>query len=199
MNSIIRPLRQTDAADILAIYAPYVTDTTITFETEVRLRKNFRKGSRTFNATIPISSARSTEKWSATRTPPNIASARPINTARKYLFMLHRITTKKGSGRRCTSVCSRRLMTTNITVPTLASLCRTTRVSDFTNRSGLSKSEYTITSGTRTGNGWMSFGSKSRSRITGSRRGRAETGKTMNLEAEAFTGIQRLQKLPETT
>ena len=43
MNSIIRPLRQTDAANILAIYAPYVTDTTITFETSVPTLKEFSK------------------------------------------------------------------------------------------------------------------------------------------------------------
>ncbi len=43
MNTIIRPLRETDAADILAIYAPYVTDTTITFETSVPTLKEFSK------------------------------------------------------------------------------------------------------------------------------------------------------------
>lgn len=36
-------VRQTDAADILAIYAPYVTDTTITFETEVPTPEEFSK------------------------------------------------------------------------------------------------------------------------------------------------------------
>lgn len=35
MSMIIRPAQKTDAAGILFIYAPYVTDTSITFETEI--------------------------------------------------------------------------------------------------------------------------------------------------------------------
>lgn len=40
---IIRPVKQTDATDILAIYAPYVTDTAITFETEIPTLEEFSK------------------------------------------------------------------------------------------------------------------------------------------------------------
>lgn len=43
MHTIIRPVKQTDAADILAIYSPYVTDTTISFETTVPSAEEFSK------------------------------------------------------------------------------------------------------------------------------------------------------------
>lgn len=41
MNMIIRPVRKTDAMDILEIYVPYITDTVITFETEVPTIEEF--------------------------------------------------------------------------------------------------------------------------------------------------------------
>jgi phosphinothricin acetyltransferase len=40
---IIRPVRIDDAADILAIYAPYITDTVISFETKVPTLEDFSK------------------------------------------------------------------------------------------------------------------------------------------------------------
>lgn len=43
MDMIIRPVSKEDAADILAIYAPYVTDTVISFETEVPTLEEFSK------------------------------------------------------------------------------------------------------------------------------------------------------------
>jgi len=43
MNRIIRPVRKEDAADIVAIYAPYVTDTVISFETKVPTPEEFAK------------------------------------------------------------------------------------------------------------------------------------------------------------
>lgn len=43
MNMIIRPVHKEDAADILAIYAPYVTGTTATFETSVPTEEEFSK------------------------------------------------------------------------------------------------------------------------------------------------------------
>ncbi len=38
---IIRPVRKTDVADILEIYTPYITDTVITFETDVPTIEEF--------------------------------------------------------------------------------------------------------------------------------------------------------------
>jgi phosphinothricin acetyltransferase len=43
MNTIIRPVSKDDAADILAIYAPYITDTVISFETKVPTLEDFSK------------------------------------------------------------------------------------------------------------------------------------------------------------
>lgn len=43
MDRIIRPVCKDDAAAILAIYAPYVTDTAITFETEIPTLEDFSK------------------------------------------------------------------------------------------------------------------------------------------------------------
>ncbi len=43
MNMLIRPVSKTDVADILAIYAPYITDTVITFETEVPTLEEFEE------------------------------------------------------------------------------------------------------------------------------------------------------------
>lgn len=41
MNMIIRPVRKTDAVDILEIYTPYITDTVITFETAIPSLEEF--------------------------------------------------------------------------------------------------------------------------------------------------------------
>ena len=43
-NYIIRPASPDDAGATLAIYAPYATDTTISFETEVPPLDTFRRG-----------------------------------------------------------------------------------------------------------------------------------------------------------
>ncbi len=43
MNLTIRPVRKTDVADILAIYSPYITDTVISFETDVPSIEEFSK------------------------------------------------------------------------------------------------------------------------------------------------------------
>ncbi|MBN1892447.1 MAG: N-acetyltransferase [Clostridiales bacterium] len=53
MNTIIRPVKQTDAADILAIYAPYVTDTVISFETKVPTIEEFSKRIETIQNDYP--------------------------------------------------------------------------------------------------------------------------------------------------
>lgn len=50
---IIRPVKQTDAADILAIYATYVTDTAITFETKVPTLEDFSKRIETIQNDYP--------------------------------------------------------------------------------------------------------------------------------------------------
>lgn len=53
MNTMIRPVSKADAADILDIYSPYITDTVITFETEVPTIEEFAERIEYINNKLP--------------------------------------------------------------------------------------------------------------------------------------------------
>jgi len=49
----IRPATEADAAELLKIYAPYITDTTITFEDEVPTVENFKQRIHSISKSFP--------------------------------------------------------------------------------------------------------------------------------------------------
>lgn len=73
---IIRRAKAEDGAALCAIYAPYITDTTITFEYEVRRTRRFPTASARPPRSFPISCAKRTAESSATPTRTASVSAR---------------------------------------------------------------------------------------------------------------------------
>ena len=74
MKDLIRFVRPQDAAHILEIYAPYITDTVISFEYEVPTPEEFAARVEAISATRTLCTS-AKAKFSATLTLPPITSA----------------------------------------------------------------------------------------------------------------------------
>lgn len=84
---MIRLAKPSDAAGILAIYAPYVKNSSITFETEVPGTDEFEKGSTGTWKTGPGWWMKPMVRLPATHTLPGTGNEQPINGVLNALCM----------------------------------------------------------------------------------------------------------------
>ena len=86
MPYLIRPARVDDAGELLAIYAPFVTDTTVSFETEVPSVEEFRARVERGLSRSPTSSPSTSrpDRSRGTRTMGRSARARHMPGLSRY-------------------------------------------------------------------------------------------------------------------